>query len=129
MRKVACITFYDDKNRILIQDRSQIGKAKHPYGWFGGGLESGEDLKQGLKREVKEELDIDLKNFTPIFQRDYPEVDDKVTLFISKLPKGELKCFEGKPVLVSIKEARKLMSNLTHSAIDAVEKWLDKNVI
>lgn len=33
------------------------------YGFFGGGLESGESPEEALRREIKEELDINIDNY------------------------------------------------------------------
>ena len=61
-RKVALIIFYDNKKRILLQDRKGISKIGEEWGFFGGGIEEGESPEETIIREVKEELDFDLKN-------------------------------------------------------------------
>lgn len=47
----------NDRNQILLSDEFRFGKAftKFP----GGGLEWGEGLKDGLKREIQEEIGLD----------------------------------------------------------------------
>lgn len=64
-RKVSVIIFYDEKKRILLQDRTCIKKFGEDIDWgfFGGGIEGDETPKEALIREVKEELGIDLKKF------------------------------------------------------------------
>ena len=61
-RKVALIIFYDNKKRILLQDRKGISKIGEEWGYFGGGIEEGESPEETIIREVKEELDFDLEN-------------------------------------------------------------------
>jgi hypothetical protein len=38
IRKVALIIFYDDKKRILLQDRRGISRLGEEWGYFGGGF-------------------------------------------------------------------------------------------
>jgi mutator protein MutT len=63
IRYVAAIIFYDDKKRILLQDRRGISKFGNEWGFFGGGIEENETPEQAIIREAKEELDFDLKKF------------------------------------------------------------------
>ena len=65
LRKVAVIIFYDKEGRILLQNRKGINKfgVEWDWGFFGGGIEENETPKQALVREIKEELDFDLKEF------------------------------------------------------------------
>ena len=60
-RKVAIIAFYDKKKRILMQDRRSITKFGEEWGFFGGGMNPRETPEQALKREIKEELNYNLK--------------------------------------------------------------------
>lgn len=63
VRRVALIIFYDDRKRILLQDRRGISKWGEEWGFFGGSLEEGETAEQAVIRETKEELSYDLKDF------------------------------------------------------------------
>jgi 8-oxo-dGTP diphosphatase len=63
IRRVSVIIFYDDKKRILLQDRRGISKFGNEWGFFGGGIEENETPEQAVVREAKEELDFDLKEF------------------------------------------------------------------
>jgi len=60
--KVSVIIFYDDKNRVLLQDRTGISKLGEEWGFFGGHIEKNESPEDAVIRETKEELDFELKN-------------------------------------------------------------------
>ncbi|MEX2484567.1 MAG: NUDIX hydrolase [Brumimicrobium sp.] len=71
----------NDKNEVLLSDESRFGKkfTKFP----GGGLEQGEDLKDCLKREFVEELQLevevgDLIYLTDFFQQSAFNENDQI---------------------------------------------------
>ncbi|MBI2106373.1 NUDIX hydrolase [Candidatus Woesearchaeota archaeon] len=66
MNRKALIIFYDDKGRILLQNRRGISKHGEEWGCFGGEIEFGETPEQALIREVREELSYELKQFFSI---------------------------------------------------------------
>jgi 8-oxo-dGTP pyrophosphatase MutT (NUDIX family) len=130
-RKVACIVFYDDKKNILIQDRRDF--SEHiDYGWFGGGIEKEESPETAVWREIKEELDINLKDFKLLdkYNNQYKsKVDNTImeadcTLFITKFRSKNLVCHEGKPIWVTINEARTMLHPGDVPSLDKVEEWL-----
>jgi len=55
------LVIYNDDFKILLQDRKNIKVVWEDYSFFGGHLESWETPAQTLKREIKEELNIDIK--------------------------------------------------------------------
>jgi len=70
-RNVAIIIFYDNKKRILLQDRRGISKLSEEYGFFGGEIEEGETPEQAVVRETKEELNFDLKEYKYVGEYGY----------------------------------------------------------
>jgi len=122
-RKVAVIIFYDDKKRILLQDRRGISKLGEEYGFFGGEIEDGETPEQAVVRETKEELNFDLKEYKYIGEYGY-EIEDSLKkrfhfdfdavlckVFIAPLKNNlsKFKLKEGKKMqLFSLNEAEKL---------------------
>lgn len=62
IRQASTITFYDG-NRFLLQNRKGISKWGEDYAFFGGHIEPGETPEMTLRREIKEELGIELNEF------------------------------------------------------------------
>ena len=56
-RDVSVLLLYNDKGEILLQRRSGTAK-RYPgvWGFFGGGVESGETPESAMHREIQEEL-------------------------------------------------------------------------
>jgi 8-oxo-dGTP pyrophosphatase MutT (NUDIX family) len=108
-RRVAIIIFYSDKD-FLIQDRINISKWGEEYGFFGGGIESGEAAEEALKREIKEELSIEIKNYK-FFKHDIISVREfngelERFVFIAPIPDiAKLNVKEGKMVIMNFKDS------------------------
>ena len=66
-----------DKNLFLAVKRNENDDS-FPGAWEfpGGHLETGETLKEGLKRELKEEIDF-TDDFEPIITHYYDEIKEK----------------------------------------------------
>jgi 8-oxo-dGTP diphosphatase len=114
IRYIAVIIFYDDKKRILLQDRKGISKFGNEWGFFGGGIEENETPEQSIIRETKEELDFDLKQFRYIGKYDGKLNEDfsvVLHVFVSPLNDNlsKFKQKEGRGMkLFSLTEAEKL---------------------
>ena len=69
MITVVKIVLLNDKNQALLNLRSKDAK-EYPNTWsfFGGGVEKGETPEEGLIREVKEEINFDLKEYKKIYE-------------------------------------------------------------
>lgn len=67
------------QNKILLQKRNSYAK-KNPglWGFFGGSLKNNEDVLQGLKREVFEELTYQLTNPELIYEINLPTDGKKI---------------------------------------------------
>ena len=112
-RGVALIIFYDKRKRILLQYRKDgLGKGED-WGFLGGTIEKGETPKQTLIREVREELNHELKEYG--FIGKFIKTDNKRTshiyVYISPLKDklSRFKQLEGTRMrLFSLKEAHKL---------------------
>jgi 8-oxo-dGTP diphosphatase len=66
MKEIAAIILENDKGEFLLYLRDNKPDIPFPDYWdlIGGHVEEGETPEQDLVREVKEELDIDLKEYT-----------------------------------------------------------------
>ena len=65
--------FVTHKGKLLLFHRDDVPTIKDPDCWdiIGGHLEEGETPEQGLIREVKEEISIDIED--PIFLKELPD--------------------------------------------------------
>lgn len=66
MKEIAAIIFENDKGEILLYLRDNKPGIPFPGYWdlIGGHVEEGETPEEALVREVKEEINIDLKEYT-----------------------------------------------------------------
>jgi 8-oxo-dGTP diphosphatase len=66
MKEIAAIILENDKGEFLLYLRDNKPDIPFPNHWdlIGGHIEEGETPEQALVREVKEELDIDLKDYS-----------------------------------------------------------------
>lgn len=130
IRKVALIIFYDDKKRILLQDRRSISKMGEEWGYFGGQIEEGETPEQAVVRETKEELRYDLKEYR--YAGRYTDVISDLTIdryvFVAPLKDiSQLTQVEGEKMqFFSLEEALrlKMVSEGDKAVIRALEKFL-----
>ena len=90
----------DDKGRILLVKHKQERGGYWQGKWIcpGGELEFGEEIKEGIKREVKEETNLEVELVTPLVPFDrIVKVDGKTSLhviyidYVARLVSGELK--------------------------------------
>lgn len=121
-RRVALIVPYNKDFEVILQRRK--GFIEKPtdkdYGFFGGGLEEGESVEEALKREVKEELTLDLKKIKSLkFFKTYNyEIKEKnliveLNVFLCDIKDVEnMKVKEGKPITLKIEKAIK--SNISN---------------
>lgn len=68
------IPYYEENGEVFvyIQKRSEDAKRLPGYfGFFGGGIEESETPEEGVKREAKEELGIELDSFEKFAQYEF----------------------------------------------------------
>jgi len=62
-RKAAGVIFRDKEGRILLQHRTEDAPTyPNHWGFFGGHIDKGETPEEAARREIKEELDLELKD-------------------------------------------------------------------
>ena len=112
-KKVSVVLFYDSKGNILLQDRRERSKWGEEYGFFGGGVEMGESPKQTIRRELKEELELEDVKLT-LFKR-YMHVNPVTgvtvdrTVYLADMPDlKRLVCHEGKPEVRTFRNSLEL---------------------
>lgn len=84
MKKIICagIIFIDSDTKILLEDRRNINKHGEHWSFFGGSKEKGETIKQCLLREIKEELNYDLKDYIFFLKYNFQVEDMDLTYYI-----------------------------------------------
>ena len=102
MKQIAMVLLFDRLNRLLIYLRDDKPEIPFPNHWdfFGGHLEAGETPAEALVREVKEEIGVDLQQWT-FFKRyvctegdAYPNIKYLYWARIDKIAE-ELTLYEG----------------------------------
>lgn len=96
--KVAAAVICDslkEKNRIFATARG-YGEFKGQWEFPGGKVEAGETPRQALVREIKEELETDIKvgDLIDTIEYDYPTFHLSMDLFWCEVIEGELKLLE-----------------------------------
>jgi 8-oxo-dGTP diphosphatase len=69
LKKNAVAVIVNEDNKILLLKRADIKDIWMPNKWalVGGGIEKGETPQQAIKREIQEEIGIEVKKFTKSF--------------------------------------------------------------
>lgn len=77
MKKIAAIIFENDRGEFLFYLRDNKPGIPFPQHWdlFGGHVEEGETPEEALVREVREELNYDLKDYIFFKKYECPEGD------------------------------------------------------
>jgi len=94
----------------MLQNRESYSKYGEEYGFFGGGIEEGENEEQALRREIKEELGINIKNYK-FFKHDIisvKEVSGEIErfVFIAPIPDiAKLNVKEGKIAIMNFEDS------------------------
>jgi ADP-ribose pyrophosphatase YjhB (NUDIX family) len=71
-RDVALIALYNEKKEILLQIRTKDDRIPREHlGFFGGGVEQGEQPEGAVRREALEELDYNLRSPELILTQDF----------------------------------------------------------
>jgi len=91
----AIIILYDDRGRVLLQQRTDDAK-KLPGYWafFGGGIEKEESPKEAVIRETYEELRICLINPKLVLEREFKINDEQGYMYIFVHPVENKKSIE-----------------------------------
>jgi 8-oxo-dGTP diphosphatase len=124
------ILVFNKKKEILLMKRG--GKASNEIGWWtqpGGTVEFGEKALAGLKREIKEELDIEVNAWGYV-----PHVDHIIKkerqhwiaiIYLADLKKGTPKIMEPhKCSKIKWFNLKKLPKKLTQSTSEPIKNYL-----
>ena len=104
MLNVAVAIILNNLGQVLITKRSASASYASKWEFPGGKLELGETARQALKRELKEELDIECENIKPWLTTKYRYPDCHVCLHVFFVRKyiGTAKCLESQQAMAWI---------------------------
>lgn len=110
---------FDDKKRVLLCHRRDYDLWNLP----GGGLEKGETLWEGIKREIAEETGLNVKIFriSKIYFK--PKEKEIVFCFICKIKNGKIRINE-EANKIKYFEFKKLPKNTARSHIQRIKDAL-----
>ncbi len=135
-RDVSIIILYDEKGRFSVQERGDHSKFGEKYAFFGGGIEQGETPEEALHREIKEELEIDLKEHSflgSFYNECVPNHWSKRYLYAAQYKefKHKMHIHEGKGLrMVTLEEFMKLdLFPKDKEAEPLIKKFLEKNLL
>lgn len=91
MRVVAGVIF-NNEGKILITRRAKGQSRELLWEFPGGKVEEGESDEEALKREIKEELclDIDVLSFFTSVNHSYPDLDIELVAYLCRLRGGNI---------------------------------------
>lgn len=97
---VAVGVIMNQNNQVCISLRKKDSHQGGLWEFPGGKVELNETIEQALKREIKEELNISIKDSRPLIKINYAYEDVTVCLHVRKVEKfsGEIKSMEGQQV-------------------------------
>ncbi|GIU68539.1 MAG: DNA mismatch repair protein MutT [Candidatus Pacearchaeota archaeon] len=110
---------FDSKTRKILIGKRKDEKDIKGLTWAfpGGRPEFGEELEEAIKREVKEETNLDVESLGVIFAKTYPEKRDLLAIyFLCEVVGGKLKPNEdfSEVKWVSPKELNKYFTTSLH---------------
>ena len=98
--RVAAGVILDDMGRVLIAKRPTHLHQGNLWEFPGGKLEPGETGEQALRRELKEELDIDVTQASPLIgiRHDYPDRRVRLDVWRVERFRGTPRGLQGQPI-------------------------------
>ena len=123
MKKIEVVAAVIKKENMILATQRGYGEFKGKWEFPGGKIEKGEENREALKREIKEELDVEIEvgDFVTTVEYDYPEFHLTMHTYISKIVDGEIDLKEHMDMKwLSLDEIEKV--DWLEADIDIVEK-------
>ena len=122
---------FNDKDEVLMQLRTDYKK----YGFPGGAMELGESFEEVARRELKEEINLDIIDLEMVkvlsgkdTYREYPNGDklyDITAIYVVKKYSGDLKVNDNESKKLEWFNVGNLPSNMTEHTKNYLEKYGD----
>lgn len=109
--EVVAAIFINESNEVFCARRKNDGNLSLKWEFPGGKVEDGEDHKQALIREIKEELDLEISvnNFYMSVDYDYEDFSISLSSYVCTIISGTIKLNVHKECLwISLDEIEKL---------------------
>lgn len=84
IRKATIACFYNDENQILLQERWDYSKFWEEWAFFWWWIEQWETVDEAFKRELKEELWLDMNKFDYKYLWEFIFESDKLNLKVHR---------------------------------------------
>jgi mutator protein MutT len=117
--------------RIIIINDNKVLLVKHSYGgkWYlpGGKVEKNESLREAIKRELKEELNIDLKEFDLFgaYSNNNEYKNDHIIIYLTKEKVILKKHYNIEIEKVEFFDVKKLPSNVSPGTKRRIKEYLN----
>lgn len=128
----ACLIIGDGKGNVLLQKREDDGK----WGYHGGAVEIDESVEDALKREVREELNIEIDEVElfgvysgPSYHHIYPNGDETSCIdivYICHKYHGEIKLQKEEVLEIGWFNKMNLPDNLSDNPKQPIYDYLSK---
>ena len=120
MRTVVKIVLINNENKVLLNLRDR-NHPENPHVWafLGGGVDEGETEEEALLREVKEEIDYELKEYKKIKELFIEKIGKRI-FYVGKIDAdiNELTLREGEEIkFFSYEEIKEIKINKLHLEI------------
>ncbi|MEK6868573.1 MAG: NUDIX hydrolase [Nanoarchaeota archaeon] len=142
-RTIAIVIPYTKDGKILLQERKSISKWGEEWSFWGGGVEKRETKEAAAKREIREELEFEIKESEYLgkckrvlkrIKTPYDDWELTYEIFATKVKEdlSQFKVHEGDNMeFVTMQEARRLVMapQIDNETLDLVEKFLRERKI
>ncbi len=123
MKTVKVVAAVILKDNYILATQRGYGPLKGKWEFPGGKIEQGETAEEAIRREIREELDIEInvQNFLCTVEHDYPDFHLQMNCFLCTVKSGTLTLKEHKAI--------KWLTKETINSVDwlpADEKLLDE---